>query len=315
MAAKIKDRNPYGRGGHKHKPRGLNDKDFEKVYWPFIPIIVAASVMIGLAGHSGTLASYIKHPTSRVLSYETSQNSQSLLTSTNSQREVYGSGDLTISAELSAAAQAKAKDMALRNYWSHNTPEGTEPWVFINKAGYNYQKAGENLAVGFSDEQSVVKAWMASPSHKENLIDPAYTEVGFGFADAPSFKATGNTPSTIVVAYYARPNVAPSIVPTTISTSSAPSTVNKIDSKILSSTTSRSSIAFSRTSATTWGPYLVVLSIVGISLMLIRKHSMSVRHSIKRGERYIWRHPLVDLIALLIIALLAVLSQTAGYIQ
>ncbi len=69
--------------------------------------------------------------------------------------------------------------MFAKNYWAHNSPTGGTPWDFIIGAGYHYTVAGENLAKNFSDSQSVVNAWMASPTHRANMIKPGYKEIGF----------------------------------------------------------------------------------------------------------------------------------------
>jgi hypothetical protein len=134
-----------------------------------------------------------------------------LLTATNSQRTSNGSTPLTINSKLNASAQAKANDMVVRDYWSHNTPDGKEPWVFIDAQGYVYTKAGENLAYGFSSSNETVIGWMNSPSHRANLLDTVFTEVGFGFANSANFVGTGN--ETIIVAHYGKPTVAAASTP------------------------------------------------------------------------------------------------------
>jgi hypothetical protein len=70
--------------------------------------------------------------------------------------------------------------MFSKNYWAHVAPDGTTPWDFIKKNGYNYSSAGENLARDFNDSQSVVSAWMASKSHRENIVNLHYREIGIG---------------------------------------------------------------------------------------------------------------------------------------
>jgi hypothetical protein len=129
-------------------------------------------------------------------------SSSGLLTYTNQNRANYGATGLTINAKLAAAAQAKANDMASRNYWSHNTPEGNPPWIFVDAQGYDYQKIGENLAAGFSSESATITGWMNSAAHKANMIDTAFIEVGFGYANNADYTAAGGGPMTIVVAFY-----------------------------------------------------------------------------------------------------------------
>lgn len=96
---------------------------------------------------------------SPVLAYATSIGNTGLLSATNQRRAAAGVGALSINSKLNQAAQAKANDMASRNYWAHNTPEGNPPWTFITNAGYSYDKAGENLACGFDESNDVITGW------------------------------------------------------------------------------------------------------------------------------------------------------------
>lgn len=102
---------------------------------------------------------------------------------------------------LDAAAQAKADDMAARGYFSHVGPDGEEPWVWLERAGYEYVYAGENLAVRFNDSKDVVDAWMASPTHRANIVKPNYTQIGVGLAEG-SYKGGR---ATFVVQYFGSP--------------------------------------------------------------------------------------------------------------
>jgi len=114
-----------------------------------------------------------------VLGYATDIHVEQLLSDTNAQRTSLGLAPLTLNSELSAAAAAKAADMFAKGYWAHNSQTGTPPWYWITNAGYQYTVAGENLAKNFSDSQGVVNAWMASPTHRANMVKPSYQDVGF----------------------------------------------------------------------------------------------------------------------------------------
>lgn len=83
---------------------------------------------------------------------------------------------------LTEAAQEKANDMAQKGYFAHTSPEGITPWYWIDKVGYQYIYAGENLAINFSDSKDVVDAWMNSPSHRSNILNGNFTEIGIGVA-------------------------------------------------------------------------------------------------------------------------------------
>ncbi len=120
---------------------------------------------------------------------------------TNDERSQNSIGGLTENSLLDAAAQAKAADMAAKGYFAHVGPDGKEPWAWITGAGYDYQYAGENLAVRFTDSSDVVNAWMASPTHRANIVKPQYTEIGVGVAQG-TFQGQ---PATYVVQYFGAP--------------------------------------------------------------------------------------------------------------
>lgn len=96
----------------------------------------------------------------------------------NQSRQREGLNPLTENEALNRAAFMKARDMVENNYFSHQNPRGLTPWFWFGKAGYQYAYAGENLAVGFIDSRTVFDAWLDSPSHKGNIVNPHYTEVG-----------------------------------------------------------------------------------------------------------------------------------------
>ena len=114
-----------------------------------------------------------------VLGYATDIRVDALLASTNAERASNGLSALKLNGALSQAAAAKAQDMFANDYWAHNSPQGKTPWSFIVGSGYKYTIAGENLAKNFSTSGGVVSAWMASPTHRENIVKPGYQDVGF----------------------------------------------------------------------------------------------------------------------------------------
>lgn len=224
--AKIKTRNS---DSHKTKPKKVSKHAFERVYWPYIPIVLAITLLLGLGGSGGALKAAMKHPLGRVLSYSTSMSIGGLLADTNAQRAANGVSNLSLNNQLDAAAQAKADDMVARNYWSHNTPEGNLPWIFVNAQGYSYQKLGENLATGFSDEQATINGWMASPAHRDNMLDSNFSEVGFGYANNPNYTAAGGGPMTVVVAFYGKPTAPVAPVAATSPPPATPAQTNSVN--------------------------------------------------------------------------------------
>jgi len=97
---------------------------------------------------------------------------------TNRERTAAGLNSLKTNSKLSSAALAKANNMFEEQYWDHFGPNGETPWQFIQGAGYYYVYAGENLAKGFSTAEGVHEAWMASTSHRENIMSGRYKDIG-----------------------------------------------------------------------------------------------------------------------------------------
>lgn len=132
-----------------------------------------------------------------------------LATLTNQDRAKSGIPSLSVDAHLSQAAQMKADDMATKGYFAHVDPEGRQPWYWLQKAGYEYAYAGENLAVNFTDSEDVQEAWMNSPTHHANIVKPQYTRIGIGVAQG----TYQGKDTTFVVQFFATPRNTAASVP------------------------------------------------------------------------------------------------------
>jgi hypothetical protein len=106
-----------------------------------------------------------------------------LVNSANSERLARGIKPLTIDSRLVSAAKSKGEDMINKDYWSHYGPNNESPWDFILGAGYDYTYAGENLAKDFSSAAPIHSAWMASPSHRDNIINPSFENIGIAVVE------------------------------------------------------------------------------------------------------------------------------------
>jgi hypothetical protein len=102
---------------------------------------------------------------------------------TNQERTGQSLGTLQRNAKLDAAAKMKAQHMAEKEYFAHFSPNGVSPWYWFSQANYNFVHAGENLAIHFTDSDEVVDAWMKSPTHRANIVNGSYTEIGVGTAE------------------------------------------------------------------------------------------------------------------------------------
>lgn len=139
-----------------------------------------------------------------VLGVKTEITLPGLLDATNSARATEGLSELRLNKELIAAAELKANDMFKQQYWAHTAPDGTTPWHWFGEVGYSYADAGENLAKNFTTSDSVLAAWLQSPTHRANVLKDVYNDVGFAVASGTlDGKAT-----TIVVALYGTPATA-----------------------------------------------------------------------------------------------------------
>lgn len=101
----------------------------------------------------------------------------------NPVRKDFGLLDLNINDKLSRAARMKAQDMVDKDYFSHVGPNGETPWSWLDKVGYNYAAAGENLAIDANDPVLLVSAWLNSPSHAKNILNGYFTDIGLGIIE------------------------------------------------------------------------------------------------------------------------------------
>lgn len=102
-----------------------------------------------------------------------------IIVAVNQERVKKNIAPLIINSQLMQAASNKVKDMASKNYFSHISPVDGKKWSsFIKESGYKYVEAGENLANGYDSVEDMVKAWMDSPTHRENILNPNFEETG-----------------------------------------------------------------------------------------------------------------------------------------
>lgn len=147
-----------------------------------------------------------------VLGVSSSINQQELVRLTNESRQNIGLPPLKEDARLNQAALEKAKNMFEENYWAHFSPSGKDPWGFILGAGYRFSFAGENLARNFYSSSDVVDAWMASPTHRENIVNSRYQNIGMAVAEG----ILNGQKTTLVVQEFATPVEAIAARPATV---------------------------------------------------------------------------------------------------
>lgn len=101
----------------------------------------------------------------------------------NAYRAEAGLLPLRIDERLTRAAESRMQDMLDGGWWSHQSPEGTSPFVWLSAANYKYSMAAENLANGFETTRLLVETWMESPGHRVNILGPAYADCGIAIID------------------------------------------------------------------------------------------------------------------------------------
>ncbi len=105
-------------------------------------------------------------------------DSREIIKFTNKSRIAKNLPSLKANAQLDLAASKKLNDMATKEYFAHISPAGINPWYWIKESQYQYRAAGENLAIGFPTARETVLAWLDSPSHRDNLLNNQYIDIG-----------------------------------------------------------------------------------------------------------------------------------------
>ncbi len=240
-----------------------------------------------------------------VLGASSDFSNTSLLQDTNTQRSSDNETPLALNQQLSAAAQAKADDMAQKGYWAHNAPNGRTPWSFITAAGYNYQAAGENLAYGFDNAGDAVAGWMNSPTHRANILNGNYKDVGFGVAQSPNYQGQG--PETIVVAEYGEPAAATPV---------ASSTAGVQDTRLVANKSQPvSRIQLLTNGQASWST-VAIAAVAGaaVAIFMIR-HGLRFKRLILEGESFVLHHPLFEIAIVFVGTMSVIFMQASGTIH
>src|SRR5699024_1199687 len=102
---------------------------------------------------------------------------------TNQAREEAGLEALEMEHPLMAAAKEKSRDMYGNGYFAHESPTYGSPFDLMKVFGVTYMAAGENIAMGQSTPEEVVTAWLNSPGHRANIMNPNFTHIGVGYIE------------------------------------------------------------------------------------------------------------------------------------
>jgi uncharacterized YkwD family protein/spore coat assembly protein SafA len=106
---------------------------------------------------------------------------------TNQERQKAGLAPLQLDWQLSRVARYKSRDMRDTGYFGHKSPQYGSPFDMMKRFNVQYSSAGENIAVGQTSPEQVVKEWMNSPGHRKNILNDTYTYIGAGYAKGGSY--------------------------------------------------------------------------------------------------------------------------------
>lgn len=185
---RFKSKNPL----NKRKNKNKNTKMAYKNLKHSIFLIKHASIEIGLI----TLFFLLPY-----IALAAPITKEIIINLTNKERSANNLQILNENKILDNVANNKAKDILEKQYFAHTNPDGKPFYKWVEEGGYNYNYAGENLAIDFDESEEILNAWMGSPAHRDNIINNNYTEIGIGIASG-TFE---NHPSTIVVQIFGQP--------------------------------------------------------------------------------------------------------------
>jgi uncharacterized YkwD family protein len=112
---------------------------------------------------------------------------QKVVDLTNQERAKNGLPALKVDATLSKMAHEKSRDMSANGYFSHTSPTYGSPFDMMKQYGITYRYAGENIAMGQKTPEEVVNAWMNSPGHRANILNPNYNYIGVGYVSKGNY--------------------------------------------------------------------------------------------------------------------------------
>ncbi|AJT61820.1 CAP domain-containing protein [Streptomyces chattanoogensis] len=132
------------------------------------------------ASRAGSGASATEPAAPRAATGTAARFAKKIVDLVNAQRAQHGCGPLTVDRRLQKAAQAHSNDMAARNYYEHNTPEGIDPGTRMTRAGFQWSSWAENIFKSPKDPDTALKGWMESPGHRDNILNCSYKSTGVG---------------------------------------------------------------------------------------------------------------------------------------
>lgn len=128
-------------------------------------------------------------------------SAQTVLEETNRAREANQLPPLSLDPRLVMTAHDRAEDILSNKHFTHFIPNEKSPWQWLENHNYRYEQAAENLAIHFKDPKEVVTAWLESPGHRQNILNPELENIGL---TVMPYKK-GNKISYLIVQIMAQP--------------------------------------------------------------------------------------------------------------
>ncbi len=258
--------------GNDHKPHIIRHRSLH--FYSAVILLTKIFLVVSL---------FVIYPSAAQFSTITSNH---ILELVNKERVTRNLPALTLSTELNKAAESKAQDMIVHNYFSHTSPDGVKPWEWFKTVNYDYTYAGENLALNFVEAEDAFKAWMNSPSHRDNIINPNYQEMGL----AVKIGQINNKQATVVVQLFGTqlnsgaapsesPQVAGEIATTTVASENLPSGATVIKENENSSFLSHV-IRYGRDFLAIIGFFILINLLITIFVRIKIQHKPIILHSL-----------------------------------
>jgi len=232
-----------------------------------------------------------------------------LLNDTNKERQKKGLPQLAPNDQLNQAAFLMAQDMMKNNYWAHVSPTGVQPWKWFADANYNYSYAGENLAKNYASSDATVAAWMGSSTHRENILNRNYADVGFAVVDG----TLQGESTTLVVALYGTP-VSAAAEAVTQAQSTLGAGVNFASGKVSAEPTGP--FAYFGTALLALSP--VSIAIIGLFafVAIVGVVAHHYRKQLPKAWRSSWRmhHGMYTFVGMLVMGVLVIVAPGGGSI-
>lgn len=156
----------------------------------FLIVVAAAFALAGCEAPAPTYAADGK-PLPRV--YRIAKQDEAkvqfrMLDAVNTLRRANNAPDLSLNAQLNAAAATHSRDMSIQNRPWHFGSDGSSPLIRVQRSGYNGTMQGENISETYETELETLAAWMELRDTRNVILDPKARDLGFSWFQEPNGK-------------------------------------------------------------------------------------------------------------------------------